>query len=74
MGIEELESEALKLEPGSRARLAERLLASLDDLSDQENLALWAAEASRRDAEMSSDPASRRPAGEVIDQARSRVR
>ncbi|HSW49708.1 MAG TPA: addiction module protein [Bryobacteraceae bacterium] len=74
MGVEELESEALKLEPGSRARLAERLLASLDELSDPENTALWAAEARRRDAEMDSDPGCTRPADEVIAQARSRIR
>ena len=74
MGIEELESEALKLEPGSRARLAERLLASLDELSDRENTALWTAEARRRDAEMGSDPGGSRPADEVISQARSRLR
>lgn len=33
MSIDELESEALKLEPAARARLAERLLESLEALS-----------------------------------------
>jgi hypothetical protein len=35
--IKELEAEALKLDPKSRARLAERLLDSLEELSEQEN-------------------------------------
>jgi len=33
MTIEDLEAAALKLDPKSRARLAERLLESLDDLN-----------------------------------------
>ncbi len=37
MSIEELEAAALKLEPKSRARLAELLLESLDQLSPEEN-------------------------------------
>ena len=37
MSIEEIEAEALKLDPKARARLAERLLESLETLSDQEN-------------------------------------
>jgi putative addiction module component len=49
MSIDELESEALKLEPAARARLAERLLESLEALSDEENARLWAEEAERRD-------------------------
>jgi hypothetical protein len=51
MSIEEIEAEALKLAPQARARLAEKLLESLETLSDQENEALWAEEADRRDAD-----------------------
>lgn len=69
MSVEELESEALKLDPKSRARLAERLLASLDGLSEQESAQLWAAEAERRDAQMDSDPGSGRPAEDVFREA-----
>ena len=36
MSIDELEAEALKLKPEARARLAARLLDSLEDLSDEE--------------------------------------
>ena len=42
MSIEEIEAEALKLDPKARARLAGRLLESLETLSDQENERLWA--------------------------------
>ena len=49
MSIDELEAEALKLAPAARARLAERLLESLETLSDEENARLWAEEARRRD-------------------------
>jgi len=45
MKIEELEGEALKLDPKSRARLAGRLLDSLEELSEEENVQLWAEEA-----------------------------
>jgi hypothetical protein len=48
MSIDELEAEALKLAPAARARLAERLLESLETLSDEENARLWADEAQRR--------------------------
>ena len=49
MSFEELESEALQLNPAARARLAETLLASLEALSNEQNENQWAAEAARRD-------------------------
>ena len=49
MSTEELEVEALKLALQERARLAEKLLESLENLSDDENAKLWAEEAERRD-------------------------
>lgn len=72
MSTEELESEALKLTPTERARLAERLLQSLETLSDDENARLWAAEAERRDAAW--DAATARPAETVLQEARSRLK
>jgi len=45
---EELEREALSLDVKARARLAQRLLASLDRLPPAEAEALWAEEAERR--------------------------
>lgn len=57
MEIEELESEALKLNPESRARLAEKLLDSLGSLED-ENTRIWAGEALRSSADMDENPES----------------
>ena len=45
MSIDDIETEALKLHPKERARLAEKLLKSLEDLSEAENEQVWAGEA-----------------------------
>lgn len=73
MSIEELESEALKLVPKHRARLAEKLLASLDDLSEEENDRLWAEEAARRNAAWDESLGDGTPAQEVFREARARL-
>jgi hypothetical protein len=71
MRIEELEAEALKLSLEARARLAERLLESLENLSEEENARLWSAEAEQRNAAWSvSDSA--RTSDEVFRNARKR--
>ena len=74
MTIEDLEAEALKLDPQGRARLADKLLKSLEDLSEEENAQLWAEEAKRRDADLDAQPDSARPADEVLRDARSRLK
>ena len=74
MKIEELEGEALKLDPKSRARLAGRLLDSLEELSEEENAQLWAEEAERRDAQMDAHPDSGRPAADVFRVGWSRIK
>ncbi len=74
MSIEEIEAEALKLAPQARARLAERLLESLEALSDEENEALWAEEADRRDADWDLPPGSGRPAADVLRDARAKLK
>jgi hypothetical protein len=71
MSTDELEREALKLSPSDRARLAERLLESLESLTDEENARLWAEEAARRDAAW-SDPDAR-TAADTFRDARSRL-
>ena len=71
--LDHLEAELLKLDPKSRAQLAEKLLRSLDTLSDAENARLWAEEAQRRDAEMDADPGVGRPAEDVFRDIRSRL-
>jgi hypothetical protein len=73
MSIDELEAEALKLAPQARARLAERLLDSLESLSDEENERLWGEEAERRDAAWESKGGVGRPAAAVFRDAKARL-
>ena len=74
MSTEELEIEALKLAPRERARLAEKLLESLENLSDDENAKLWAEEAERRNQAWDVDPTIGRPAADVLRDARARLK
>lgn len=73
MKPQDLEAAALKLPSDMRAALAERLLESLEDLSEAEHDAIWAAEAARRDAELDSDPTLGRDAATVLREARERL-
>lgn len=72
MSTKELEAEALKMPPQERARLAERLLESLENLTDEENAAVWAAEAERRNAAW--DETLARPASDVLHGARNSLK
>jgi hypothetical protein len=74
MSIEEIEAEALKLDPKARARLAERLLESLEILSDSENERLWAEESERRDADWDSSPGSARSTTDALRDARAKLK
>jgi len=73
MTTEQLQDEALKLKPEARAELAEKLLQSLEDLSDDDIERLWAQEAVRRDADLDSGTASMRDVDEVFRDARARI-
>jgi hypothetical protein len=70
MSIDEIKTEALKLNPASRARLARDLLASLDTLSAADLEQLWLDEAVRRDDELDQGTARLQPADEVLARAR----
>ena len=70
--ILKLEAQTLKLDPKDRARLAEKLIQSLETLSDAENAELWLEEAERRDAELDAKPDLTRSAKEVLRNARSK--
>lgn len=70
----ELEAAALQLPPRERARLAERLLESLETLTPEERDELWAAEALRRDAELDERPDAGRDNDSVFAGARARLR
>lgn len=72
MNHKEIENEALKLDPNLRARLAEKLLQSLELLTDAENERLWAEEALRRHEEMETG-ASARSGEDVFRDAKARL-
>ena len=72
MQIEILEAQALKLTNSERARLAERLLASLDEDSEIEEA--WAAEVERRLADVESGRVQMIPADEAIARARKSLK
>jgi Putative addiction module component len=74
MSPDNIEAEALKLDPQSRARLAKKLLESLETLSDEENERLWAEEADRRDAAWDSTPTTGRSAADVLRDARAKLK
>jgi len=74
MSIDEVEAEALKLAPAARARLAEKLLESLETLSDEGNAQLWAAEAQRRDEAWDASGRSGHAADDVFREVRARLK
>jgi len=71
--FEELESQAMNLSLEARARLANKLLLSLDAPSEEENLALWVAEAERRLQELREGRAKEIPAEEAFRRARAAI-
>lgn len=73
MNDEQLEAEIMKLGLDARARLAEKLILSLDAPSDEENLRLWVAEAERRLRDLREGRAKEIPAEEVFRQARQAI-
>ena len=72
--LEELESRILELPVDSRAILAERILASLDDLPDEENERLWLDEAERRLDEVRSGKVNTIPAETAISNLRNKLK
>ena len=72
--VRELESHALKLSRKERARLAQRLIASLDQEIDADADRLWLAEAERRLAELKSGKVAAIPAERVIKNVRAALR
>lgn len=65
---------ALRLKVEDRAALAQRLLASLEDLSEEEAESLWAEEAQKRLQEYRAGRARAVPAHEVAQKADSLLR
>lgn len=73
MMLKDLETEALKLNPTARARLAKKLLNSLEVLSEAEVERLWVEEAERRNEQMERGVVEARRAEDVIRDARARL-
>jgi putative addiction module component (TIGR02574 family) len=72
--VRELESQALKLSRRERARLAQRLISSLDQEVDADAERLWLAEAERRLADLKSGRVAAIPAERVIKKVRTALR
>ena len=70
--VETLEAEALRLSNQERARLVERLIASLDTDSEIEDA--WAAEVERRNAEIESGAVSLISGPEALDRLKAEFR
>src|SRR3989442_15716485 len=69
--VRKIEAEALKLPAKERARVAERLLASLEGEADPESQRLWLEEAEQRLDELFGGKAKGIPAERVFKKARS---
>lgn len=70
--VETIEAEALQLPPADRARLVERLIASLDVDPDVEDA--WAAEVERRHQEVESGAVTMLPGPETLAKLKSEFR
>ncbi len=72
-GEEELEAEIRKLDIKERARLAKRIVETLDELSDAEIEALWVEEAERRLDELEQGVVAEIPGEDVLDRVRAAI-
>ncbi len=73
--LKKLEDQAMRLPARSRARLAERLLASLEEEpAEPDAERLWAAEAGRRAEEIASGRLKGIPAEKALRKARAALR
>ncbi len=74
MDPQTIEHEALGLPAEDRAKLAQKLLLSLDTLSEDESDKIWLIEADRRARELDRGEVQPIPADEVRKKARSLLR
>jgi putative addiction module component (TIGR02574 family) len=74
MNTEAIEREALQLDPAKRAQLAQKLLLSLDALSETEIQEAWLDEAERRARELDEGVVQPIPASEVRRKAQALLR
>ncbi len=74
MTVKNIEKKVLELNVRSRAKLANKLLSSLEDLSETEIEKLWAEESLRRNEEVNKGEVKLRSAEEVFSDARKRFK
>lgn len=74
ISIEQIAEAALSLPSDARALLADRLVESLDPLTDQDVRGAWASEALQRLDDLRSGRVSGVPANEALLQARLRLK
>jgi putative addiction module component (TIGR02574 family) len=74
VALKNLEDEAMKLPPRSRARLARRLITSRDEPADPDAKRLWIADAEARAAELTSGKVKPVSADKVLKRARAILR
>ncbi len=74
MDVQTIEHEALRLPPEDRAKLAQKLLLSLDTLSEEELKQAWLVEADRRARELDRGDIQPISADEVRRKARALLR
>jgi putative addiction module component (TIGR02574 family) len=69
-----IEAQALRLPPKERARLAQRLISSLDPECDRDAEQAWLEEAERRLDELEAGKVAGIPAEQVLEKAHSTLR
>lgn len=74
MAAQNIEKRLMKLDVKFRAKLASKLLLSLEELSEAEIEKLWAEEALRRDEDLSRGKAKSSPSEIVFKNARVRLK
>jgi putative addiction module component (TIGR02574 family) len=75
IALKKVEDDALKLSARSRARLAERLIRSLEETTEPEEADReWLVEIERRSVELKCGKVSGVPAGKVFKKARAALR
>ena len=72
--LNQIAADALKLPASLRAQLAQKLISSLDEPSEEENLQLWAEEAERRYEALRKGAVRGEPAGLVFRRVRAALR
>lgn len=72
--LNEVEKEAMELSPADRARLAERLLETLDESEDADVEEQWLEEAERRYRDYRAGKIGSTPADKVFEEAKHKLK